>query len=102
MFNSFSGAYAIGEAQCLFDNRILGKLAEIAPDINSTTILSTGAAQIYQVFSSDNLEAVLKAYITGIKDIFAFALASAAFTVLLAMIIPFKMLPKFQDENTEN
>jgi hypothetical protein len=29
----------------------------------------------------------------GIKDVFVFALAGAAFTVLIAAVIPFKRLP---------
>lgn len=58
-----------------------------------TLVLGTGASDIQDVFSGDDLKEVIAAYMVGIKDVFAFSLACAAFAVLLSLIIPFKRLP---------
>lgn len=64
-------------------------------------VLATGASEIQQVFKGQDLTDVLAAYMVGIKEVFAFSLAGAAFTVLVAFVIPFKKLPS-QDSKAEN
>ncbi|KAK6837019.1 Major facilitator superfamily domain- general substrate transporter [Apiospora arundinis] len=93
MCNSISGAYFVAAAQGLFSNRLLQTLAVIAPSINPTKVLITGATEIQDVFAGEELRLVREAYMVGIKDVFAFSMAGAALTVLIAMIIPFKRLP---------
>ncbi|CZR68566.1 probable permeases of the major facilitator superfamily [Phialocephala subalpina] len=93
MCNSISGAYFVTAAQSLFSNRLLHTLSVTGPHIDASKVLATGASEIQRVFTGGDLEAVLGAYMVGIKDVFAFSLAGAAFTVLLAMIIPFEKLP---------
>ncbi|KAJ7827320.1 hypothetical protein B0H13DRAFT_2373888 [Mycena leptocephala] len=75
--------------------------ARTAPTIDAAKVLATGASEIQRVFSGDDLVAVLNAYIVGIKDVFAFSLAGAAFTVLIALAIPFKKLPSHEKMGTE-
>lgn len=38
----------------------------------------------------------------GIKDVFAFALAGTALTVVLALLIPFKRLPSHETKEAED
>jgi sugar phosphate permease len=91
--NSISGAYFVTAAQSLFANRMLKSLAASELNIDAATVLATGASELQRVFSGDELAAVLSAYMTGMKGVFAFSLAGTAFTVLLALLIPFKRLP---------
>lgn len=93
MCNSISGAYFVTAAQSIFANYMLKELASIAPDMDPIQVLTTGASEISHVFQGAELEAVLSAYLAGIKDVFAFSLAGAAFTVVLSLAIPFKKLP---------
>ncbi|KAJ7895197.1 putative MFS transporter [Mycena olivaceomarginata] len=93
MCNSISGAYFVTAAQSLFANRMLKSLAASELNIDAATVLATGASELQRVFSGDELAAVLSAYMTGMKGVFAFSLAGTAFTVLLALLIPFKRLP---------
>ncbi|KAJ6448342.1 putative MFS transporter [Mycena sanguinolenta] len=101
MCNALSGAYFVTAAQSIFANRLLRTLANTAPNINAAKVLATGASEIQHVFSGDELAAVVNAYMVGIKDIFAFSVAGAAFTVLISLVIPFKKLPSHDAKKTE-
>jgi len=91
--NSISGAYFVTAAQSIFANYMLKELASNAPNIDPVQVLSTGASEISHVFHGAELAAVTNAYMAGIKDVFAFSIAGAAFTVVLSLLIPFKKLP---------
>ncbi|RHZ59798.1 dynein heavy chain [Aspergillus thermomutatus] len=93
MCNSISGAYFVTAAQSIFANHMLKELASNAPNIDPVQALTTGASEVSRVFQGADLAAVHEAYMAGIKDVFAFSLAGAAFTVLLSLAIPFKKLP---------
>ncbi|KAF7168378.1 hypothetical protein CNMCM5623_001461 [Aspergillus felis] len=93
MCNSISGAYFVTAAQSIFANYMLKELASNAPNIDPVQVLTTGGSEISRVFQGADLAAVHEAYMEGIKDVFAFSLAGAAFTVVLSLVIPFKKLP---------
>ncbi|KAJ5635558.1 HC-toxin efflux carrier TOXA [Penicillium longicatenatum] len=93
MCNSISGAYFVTAAQSIFANYMLKELASNAPNIDPAQVLGTGASEISHVFHGAELAAITKAYMAGIKDVFAFSLAGAALTVVLSLLIPFKKLP---------
>lgn len=90
---TLSGAYFVAIAQSLFANRMLQTVLSSAAHLDATLVLGTGASELQDVFSGDDLKEVIAAYMVGIKDVFAFSLACAAFAVLLSLIIPFKRLP---------
>lgn len=90
---TLSGAYFVAIAQSLFANRMLQTILSSAAHLDATLVLGTGASELQDVFSGDDLKEVIAAYMIGIKDVFAFSLACAAFAVLLSLIIPFKRLP---------
>ena len=98
---SGSAVYFIVVAQSIFANRILQTLEATAPHLNPGLVLSTGASDLHHVFSGGDLAAVLNAYMTGIKDVFACSLACSAFAVLLALVIPLKKLPNHDNKKTE-
>jgi hypothetical protein len=89
------GAYFVLAAQSLFSNRLLQRLAQIAPSMDAEKVLHTGASELRQVFSGGELASVVDAYMTGLKDVFAFAMAGAALTALFSLLIPFKRIPDF-------
>jgi MFS transporter, DHA2 family, glioxin efflux transporter len=94
---AISGAYFVTVAQSLFANRMIRTLQTIAPNIDTTHVLSTGASEIRHVFQGSDLLAVLSAYMTGIKDVFAFSLATSAFVVCVALLVPLEKLPDHSD-----
>ncbi|TVY27454.1 Dehydrocurvularin exporter [Lachnellula hyalina] len=101
MCNSISGAYFVTAAQSIFANRLLQRLASSAPNIDAAMVLATGATDIHRVFSGGDLVAVLEAYMSGIKDVFAFSMAGAAVTAVIALVIPFKKVPSNESRKTE-
>ncbi|KAK2758259.1 dynein heavy chain [Arachnomyces sp. PD_36] len=93
MCQTLSGAYFVVIAQSLFANRMLQALVGSASNLDAALVLGTGASELQHVFSGEDLTTVIAAYMVGIKDVFAFALASASLSVLLTLLIPFKKLP---------
>lgn len=91
--NGLSGAYFVTAAGSIFNNRLLQTLESSAANIDSATVLATGASEIHHVFGGRELAAVVDAYMVGMKDVFAFSLAGAAFTIIIALMVPFKKLP---------
>lgn len=102
MFNSLSGASFITAAQSLFANLLLKTLKDTAPNIDAMQVLNTGATRIRQVFSGEDLATVLRVYMVGIKDVFAFILAGAALSILVAMIVPLTRLPIHRDKSSDS
>ncbi|KUL92547.1 hypothetical protein ZTR_02653 [Talaromyces verruculosus] len=99
--NSLSGGYFVTAAQSLFTNRLLDSLSTTAPSINSGLVLATGATELHRVFSGADLTAILSSYMVGIKDVFAWSMAGAAFTAVLALVVPFKKMPPVEDVSTK-
>ncbi|GAM36680.1 hypothetical protein TCE0_018f05959 [Talaromyces pinophilus] len=99
--NSLSGGYFVTAAQSLFTNRLLDSLSTTAPSINSGLVLATGATELHRVFSGEDLTAILSSYMVGIKDVFAWSMAGAAFTAVLALVVPFKKMPPVEDVSAE-
>lgn len=92
---ALSGTYFILIAQSLWANRLIHHIQTTYPGISADRVIATGsgAHEIRSAFQGDDLAAVLDAYMVGIKAVFAFALATAAVTVIVALVIPFKRLP---------
>ena len=97
---TISGAYFNTAAQSLFENRLHQTLARIAPAISGARVDEAGAQGLHQAFSGTELTAVIDAYMVGIKDVFAFAIAGAIVTALLALTIPTTRLPSLNDDKT--
>lgn len=102
MAQSISGAYFVSAANSIFDNYLLQTLARIAPQIDAAEILYIGVSEVASVYKGEQLTLVREAYMAGIKDVFAFALAGTALTVVLALLIPFKRLPSHETKEAED
>jgi hypothetical protein len=95
MMQALSGTYFILIAQSLWANRLINHIQTTYPGISADRVIATGsgAHEIRSAFRGDDLAAVLDAYMVGIKAVFAFSLATAAATVIVALVIPFQRLP---------
>lgn len=80
---------------------MLRTLSTTAPNIDTVKVINTGASDIQHVFEGRDLAAVLGAYMVGIKSVFAFSLAGSVFTVIIALVIPFKKLPDYDSKKSE-
>jgi MFS transporter, DHA2 family, glioxin efflux transporter len=102
VFQTISGGYFTTAGNSILENRMLATLAREAPNIDTEAVISAGASGIWQAFSGDDLEAVIKAYMVGIKDVFAFMLACAVCSVLLTFLVPLKKIPVHNDKKPED
>ncbi|KAF2679050.1 MFS gliotoxin efflux transporter glia [Lentithecium fluviatile CBS 122367] len=98
MCQSSSGAYFIVIAQSIFANRMLQTLTSSSSGLDPAQVLNTGASDLQNVFSGADYDAVIGAYMVGIRDVFTCSLAGSCVAVLISLVIPFKRLP---DHNAE-
>ncbi|KAF2831015.1 MFS general substrate transporter [Ophiobolus disseminans] len=87
-FQTIGGAFAISAAQSGFVNRLMSELARIAPQINPMMVVGTGATQIRQVFTADQIPSIVLAYMAGIKVALAISLGFTAFSCVLVALVP--------------
>jgi MFS transporter, DHA2 family, glioxin efflux transporter len=83
-FQTIGGAFFISAAQAAFANKLLIRVATTVPTANPLLVLATGATELREVFTSEQIEGILVAYMAGLKDTFAIAIAAAGATFLLA------------------
>jgi hypothetical protein len=68
-------------------------MASAAPQVSPSRINEAGASGLRTAFSGQDLVLLLDAYMAGIKNVFAFAIAGAAASVFVALLIPWTRLP---------
>ncbi|KAL1874403.1 hypothetical protein VTK73DRAFT_329 [Phialemonium thermophilum] len=95
---TISGAYFNTAAQSVFENTLHKRLASTAPGISWGMVNEAGAAGLPNIFSGEELALVLEAYMAGIQNVFIFAIAGAAATVLVALLIPATRIPAHEKD----
>ncbi|KAK7926912.1 dynein heavy chain [Apiospora marii] len=99
VFQLVNGAYFITAGQSIFANQLLQSLPRLAPDVDPSHVLGTGAGDIHNVFAGAALPGVLDAYMVGLKGAFALGLAAAAVCVPIGLLAPMKKLPEHKDRD---
>jgi hypothetical protein len=89
-YQHVGGSLAVPAAQSIFTNLLLKNLPTYAPGVNAQLITSLGAADFRGVIAPDQLDGVLRAYMQGLKGVFALA------TALLAASVPFVFFIKWE------
>lgn len=79
-------------AQSGFVNRMITTIASTAPNVDPHAVIGTGATQLRQTFTAEDLPGIVAAYMAGIKVALAIATALAGAAVLAAVLTPFKKL----------
>ncbi|CEO59594.1 hypothetical protein PMG11_04266 [Penicillium brasilianum] len=89
-FQTVGGAAFVAAAQAAFVNQIIFKLAATAPSINSALVVSTGATELRDVFTAEQMTAILPAYMTGLKVAFSISIAVAGIAFCFSPFNNFK------------
>jgi MFS family permease len=89
-YQHVGGSLAVPAAQSIFTNLLLKNLPTYAPGVDAQLITSLGAADFRGVIAPDQLDGVLRAYMQGLKGVFALA------TALLAASVPFVFFIKWE------
>lgn len=80
---TIGGAVLLSAANSGFNNQIINTLAKTAPDIDPRTVLGTGATQIREVFTPEQIPLVVHAYVEGLQIVWALAAAAFAVSVII-------------------
>ncbi|KAJ5494462.1 hypothetical protein N7463_010549 [Penicillium fimorum] len=91
-FQTVGGAMFVAAAQAAFVNQIIVQLAETAPSINSALVVSTGASELRDIFTAEQMTVILPAYMTGLKVAYAISIAAAGIAFCLSPFNNFKQI----------
>jgi hypothetical protein len=83
-FQTIGGAIFISAGQSAFTNKMLERVPIDAPGVNPALVIATGATDLKNVFTAEQLPGILAAYMEGLRVAFAIAIACACVTFLLA------------------
>lgn len=100
--NSFAqqlgGAVFVSVCQNIFANDLVRGVRRLAPGISPKAIVSTGATDLRNVLSADELSNVLNAYNGALVNAFIVALAMSCFSIFGSSVIEWKSVKKVKDE----
>ncbi|GLA36448.1 hypothetical protein AnigIFM63309_002552 [Aspergillus niger] len=104
-FQSLGGAIVISVAKSVFENSIVKQISETAPDVSPRLILDAGATAFRTALADaghiDELEMVLDAYMTGLRDVFWVALALALFAFVSSLPLEWRSVEQSGSETTK-
>lgn len=92
VFVTVGGAFFISAAQCGFNNQVIKELAKTLPEIDPAMVLGVGATQIRTAFTSSQILAVLEAYMSGLRVIFAIAVGAYGLATIIGMLGDWKRI----------
>lgn len=87
------GAYFVSAAQAAFLGKLLETLAGVAPQVDPSMVILTGATQIRTAFAQSDVPFIIYSYMQGIKVSFAIAVAGVGVAFLFSVASPWKRLP---------
>jgi hypothetical protein len=89
-FQTLGGALFISVAQNVFTNKLVEGILSKIPDMDTATILRTGATQLKSVFPSNVLPIVIQAYNDAITQAFYASVAMGAFAFFAGLGLEWK------------
>lgn len=99
-FQTMGGALFVSTGQSVFRNRLAAAITSTAPNVTNEQILNTGATQLTQVFTTQELPGVLAAYIDGIHATFILCIALAGMAFLVAFLPKWDNIKTIQQQKT--
>lgn len=91
-FQTVGGAFLVSAAQSAFVNVLLNTLPSTAPSVDPASVVATGATELRNVFSADQIPGILLAYMRGLKITFAIALGATGLTLIIAFFSRWRRL----------
>ncbi|KIW81780.1 hypothetical protein Z517_04806 [Fonsecaea pedrosoi CBS 271.37] len=91
-FVTIGGSFFISAAQSAFNNQLIRTLATTLPDIDPASVLTIGATQIRHAFTPTQVPAVIDAYMTGLKAVFAITIAAYGTSTIVGVFGSWKKI----------
>jgi hypothetical protein len=77
---------AVSAAQSAFFNQMLIKITTSAPSVDRTLLMMVGATDLRANFTAEQMPGVLIAYMSGLKTVFALAIAVTGVALLITAL----------------
>lgn len=84
-FQTISGAVFISVAQVLFANKLLQEVRANVSGVEPGLVVATGASELRDVFTAEQLPAILRSYMEGLQDAYTLAIALGGLGCLIAV-----------------
>ncbi|KAK8192777.1 DNA repair protein RAD50 [Phyllosticta capitalensis] len=91
-FQTMGGAFMVSAAQSAFANKLVSTVRRVAPQLDPAQVVGTGATDIRRVFHGAELDAVLNAYMEGIRTAIILSIAVAGVATLVSPLVPWKSI----------
>ncbi|KAL8790902.1 MAG: hypothetical protein Q9213_000327 [Squamulea squamosa] len=89
-FQTVGGSFFVAAGQSAFENRLISSLPKNAPGVSPAQAVQTGATSLRDVFHGAQLTGIIASYLEGIQLSFAIAIALIGFSIVAAVLAPFK------------
>ena len=86
------GAFLVSAAQSSFVNVLTKVLPHSAPNVNPMQVVLTGATELRDVFTPEEIPGILVAYMRGLKISFALSLAATGLAFVISLATKLKRL----------
>ncbi|KAE8139232.1 major facilitator superfamily domain-containing protein [Aspergillus pseudotamarii] len=97
-FQTLGGALFIAVGQSVFQNGLIDGIREYAPTVDPRAIVGAGATEMRHVLATlgqlDQLDAVIRAYMSGLRDAYRVSLALALVALVASCFLEWKSVKK--------
>ena len=83
-FQTIGGAFFVQAGQAAFSNQMLKNLPNLAPGVSGQLVLGTGASDLRNVFTPEQLPGILQAYMSGLRVTYAIAIGMSSIACIIA------------------
>lgn len=84
-FQTIGGAFFVSAGQTAFANRLLDRVPTAAPGVDPQLVVATGATELRDVFTPQEIPGIIVAYMSGLKVTFALVIALGGITLPIAL-----------------
>jgi hypothetical protein len=104
-FQTLGGALFIAVGQSVFQNGLIDGISTYAPGVSPAAIVGAGATEMRTVLKQlgqlDQLEGVIKAYMSGLRDTYRVSLALMVVAFVASLFLEWKSVKKAGAENKD-
>ncbi|KAK7555885.1 MFS gliotoxin efflux transporter glia [Phyllosticta citricarpa] len=86
-WQTVAGAIFVSVGQSLFSNRLVQEVGQHVAGVDPKLVVATGATELRGVFEGAQLQGILEAYMAGLKDAYALAIALAGVATVVAIVM---------------
>lgn len=86
-WQTVAGAIFVSVGQSLFSNRLVQEVSKNVAGVDPKLVVATGATELRGVFEGAQLQGILEAYMAGLKDAYALAIALGGVATVVAIIM---------------